>query len=81
MDEAIFINLSIAQCIENAKNRPWEPHKYESKEAQDSNLDMLIKWIEHYRERNDVFSYSAHLRMYEEFVGKKSMYKENERHT
>jgi len=76
-DEAIYMNLSIAQCVENAKKRPWEPHKYGSKEAQDNNLEMLIKWIEHYRERDDVFSNSSHLRIYEEFVGKKSMYKEN----
>lgn len=26
-DEAIFMNLSIAQCVKNAKQRPWEPHK------------------------------------------------------
>ena len=76
-DEAIFMNLSIAQCVENAKQRSWEPHKYGSKEAQDNNLEMLIKWVEHYRERDDVFSYSSHFRIYEEFVGKKSIYKEN----
>ncbi|MGB5278150.1 MAG: shikimate kinase [Gammaproteobacteria bacterium] len=76
-DVAIFMNLSIAQCVENAKKRPWEPHKYGSKEAQDDNLETLIKWIEHYRERDDVFSNSSHLRIYEQFAGKKSMYKEN----
>ena len=27
-DEIIFMNLSIESCIENARNRPWEPHKY-----------------------------------------------------
>ena len=40
--EIIFINLPISTCILNAKNRHWEPHKYESKEAQDANLDMLV---------------------------------------
>ena len=25
--------------------RPWEPHKYPSKEAQDANLALLIGWI------------------------------------
>jgi adenylate kinase family enzyme len=79
--EAIFMNLSAAQCVKNAKNRPWEPHKYASKEAQDNNLEMLIKWVEQYSKRDDVFSYGYHLRLYEEFVGKKSMYKENESHT
>ena len=41
-NEIIFMNLPIETCILNAKNRNWEPHKYESKEAQDANLDMLI---------------------------------------
>jgi adenylate kinase family enzyme len=37
--EVIFMNLPIEDCISNAKSRPWEPHKYESKQAQDENLD------------------------------------------
>jgi len=78
--EAVFMNLSAAQCIENAKNRPWEPHKYENKEAQDNNLEMLIEWIGQYTQRDDLFSYRSHLRLYEEFVGKKSMCKENEKY-
>lgn len=44
-NEMIFMNLPVEACIRNAMNRPWEPHKYESKEAQDANLDMLIDWI------------------------------------
>lgn len=31
--EMIFLNLPVAACVENAKSRPWEPHKYNSKEA------------------------------------------------
>jgi len=77
--EIIFLNLTVAQCIENAKNRPWEPHKYESKAAQDENLAMLIAWIEAYPERDDVFSYRSHMRLYENFLGKKTMYTSNER--
>lgn len=76
-DEVIFMNLPIAQCVTNAKNRPWEPHKYENKAAQDSNLEMLISWIEQYTERDDVFSYASHLKFYEAFNGKKFMYTEN----
>jgi adenylate kinase family enzyme len=40
----IFMNFPIELCLENAKNRPWEPHKYNSREAQDQNLAMLL-WI------------------------------------
>ena len=75
--DIIFMNLDTAKCIENAKNRPWEPHKYESKTAQDKNLDMLISWIEQYTTRDDVFSYQSHKSFYEGFAGNKIMYEVN----
>lgn len=71
--EIIFLNLEVAQCVENARNRPWEPHKYSSPEAQDENLEMLILWIEDYHERRDVFSYESHLGFFEAFEGRKRM--------
>lgn len=77
-DEVIFLNLPISTCITNAKNRPWESHKYQSKEAQNANLDMLIDWISNYTYRNDTFSKVAHDKLYEDFLGKKVMYLSNE---
>lgn len=76
--EIIFMNLPIASCIANAKNRPWEPHKYESKEAQDANLEMLISWISQYSERADVFSKSSHIALYEKYFGAKVELTSNE---
>jgi adenylate kinase family enzyme len=78
-NEIIFIDLPVFQCVQNAKNRPWEPHKYESKAAQDKNLDMLVQWIERYPLRNDVFSLDAHQRFYDNFKGQKTRYISNER--
>ncbi len=75
--EIIFMNLSIDQCIDNARRRPWEPHKYPSKEAQDSNLPMLVDWITDYMTRQDVFSYQSHLLFYKQFTGKKTMLTRN----
>lgn len=75
--EIIYMDLPVSLCVENARNRPWEPHKYESKEAQDSNLDMLIRWIEDYASRNDEFSASAHQALFSEYAGKKTRYTEN----
>jgi len=69
--EIIFLNLPIADCISNAKARPWEPHKYASKAEQDANLAMLIDWIAQYTERQDTFSYHAHRALFDEFVGDK----------
>lgn len=80
-DEVIFMNLPVSACIENAKSRPWEPHKYDTKEAQDSNLEMLIKWISQYTTRTDSFSKFAHEKLYSDFQGKKTMYVSNEQRT
>ncbi|NND00016.1 MAG: AAA family ATPase, partial [Gammaproteobacteria bacterium] len=35
-NQLIFLDLADQACIENARNRPWEPHKYPSKQAQDT---------------------------------------------
>lgn len=75
--EIIFMNLSVAACVENAKNRPWEPHKYPSKQAQDENLTMLVDWIEQYSVRDDAFSAKAHQTIYANYPGKKTMITEN----
>ncbi|MDC0598689.1 shikimate kinase [Gammaproteobacteria bacterium] len=77
-NEIIFMNLPIGSCIENARNRPWEPHKYESKEEQDNNLDMLTSWISQYSERKDTFSELSHKNLYAQYSGKKSMLTNNE---
>ena len=79
--EIIYLNLPVEICIANAKRRPWEPHKYESKEAQDSNLKMLISWITEYPDRDDTFSMSSHKALYDGYEGKKTMYTSNERRT
>lgn len=78
--ELIYLNLPIEDCIENARNRPWEPHKYASKAAQDENLDMLISWIAEYESRDDVFSQRAHQALYDNFEGKKTCFRTNVRH-
>jgi adenylate kinase family enzyme len=76
-NEVIYLNLSIDACITNARSRPWEPGKYDSKQAQDENLEMLIDWIGQYGERNDVCSRNAHTSLYERFTGKKTLLREN----
>jgi adenylate kinase family enzyme len=66
-----FLNPGIEACIANARVRPWEPHKYPTKEAQDANLEMLIAWIRDYETRNDTFSLSAHRALFDHFTGDK----------
>ena len=69
--QAIFLNLSVAQCQDNARRRPWEPHKYPSREAQDADLPMLLAWIADYARRDDVLSLRAHRALFEAFAGQK----------
>jgi len=71
-NKAIFMNLPAKLCMENASKRPWEPHKYESKEAQDENLAMLLDWIAEYTSRKDALSYTAHRALYDSFTGEKT---------
>lgn len=77
-NELIFLNLPVGACIENARNRPWESHKYPSKQAQDKNLEMLIDWIRAYQNRTDHCSYTSHNKLYSNYVGVKKMITEND---
>ncbi|MGV6858303.1 MAG: shikimate kinase [bacterium] len=72
-NEAIFVNPTVERCVANARQRPWEPHKYSSRAAQDKNLEMLIAWIRAYPDREDACGYRAHVRLFEAFEGKRFM--------
>ena len=76
--EIFYMNLGVDLCIENAENRPWEPHKYESKQAQDESLAMLVDWISQYPSRTDTFSKVAHETLYSTYEGKKTMVMSNQ---
>lgn len=69
--ELIFLNPGEAACIRNNRSRPWEPHKYASKEAQDAMLENLIAWVKDYYTRNDQWSLSAHRRLFDSYKGRK----------
>lgn len=65
------MNPGVDVCIENCTSRPWEPHKYESKEEQDKRLEPLLDWVRDYESRTDEFSLSAHRELFDRFEGKK----------
>tara|TARA_R110002096_G_scaffold104771_15_gene230751 strand:- start:5761 stop:6267 length:507 start_codon:yes stop_codon:yes gene_type:complete len=77
--EIIFLNLPVEDCIDNARNRPWEPHKYPSREEQDANLAMLIDWIAQYPHRKDTFSQASHEQLFADYDGKKTIHTTNQR--
>ena len=71
--ELVVLDPGVEQCTENCRTRPWEPHKYSSKAAQDANVEMLLEWIGQYSSREDEFSYAAHLGFYDRFQGRKTI--------
>ena len=68
----LFLDPGVEACIAHACARPWEPHKYASKEEQDKNLEMLIDWIRGYETRDDVLSRKAHCALFDGFAGDKA---------
>ncbi len=76
--ELIFLNPGTATCQANCRSRPWEPHKYASKEEQDKNLPMLLEWVGEYESRDDEFSLAAHRELYNSFEGQKTEINSNE---
>ena len=77
-NDMIYLDLPAASCLDNARNRAWEPHKYESKEAQDKNLKMLLNWIQDYYSRDDAFSKASHDVLYNQFSGNKTRIRSNQ---
>jgi len=75
----IFLNPGVETCIYNCKNRPWEPHKYESAQKQNENLEMLLDWVKQYPVRTDEFSLKSHQALFNAFDGDKIEYNSNTR--
>jgi SAM-dependent methyltransferase len=69
--ELIFLNPGVEACVRHCRARPWEPHKYRSREAQDASLAMLIDWVGRYPSRGDACSLDAHRALYDAFAGSK----------
>jgi adenylate kinase family enzyme len=69
--ELIFMNPGEAACLRNCRARPWEPHKYESREAQDSKLDFLLGWVSGYYRRTDDISLTRHRAIFDAYRGPK----------
>jgi len=75
-DKLIFLNPGIDVCVRHCKARPWEPEKFESSEAQDSNLENLLAWVREYETRDDEYGLKQHRELFAAFKGNKIEYKE-----
>lgn len=72
----VFLNPGVDACLANNTSRPWEPHKYASREQQDSMLSILQNWVTKYYERDDAWSYRVHRAIFDAFTGPKVEHRE-----
>lgn len=70
-DELVFLNPGVEVCVENARRRPFEPHKYDRPDDQERMLAFLIGWIRQYPQRDTSTGYAAHRRVFDAFAGRK----------
>ena len=67
----LFLEPGVDACRANNRNRPWEPHKYASKEEQDERLELLLAWVEEYYTRTDSLSLADHHALFDGYTGNK----------
>jgi adenylate kinase family enzyme len=67
----IFLNPGLEACWANCRSRPWEPHKYPSKQDQDANLKFLLSWVADYYSREGSMSLGAHRALFDSYEGRK----------
>ena len=67
----LVLDPGVEQCLQNCRSRPWEPHKYASKEEQDKGLAYLLEWVEEYYTRNGDMSLASHKAVFEKYSGPK----------
>jgi adenylate kinase family enzyme len=67
----VFLNPGLESCTANCLTRPWEPHKYASKQDQDANLEFLLSWVAEYYTRDGPMSLQAHRELFARYPGRK----------
>ena len=70
-DALVFLNPGVEACVRHCRARPFEPHKYDSREDQDANLAMLLAWVRGYATRDGPMSLAGHRALFEGFAGDK----------
>lgn len=74
-DELRFLNPGIEVCVVHCCQRPWEPEKFESLQAQQSMLSSLINWVKEYESRSDEYGLQRHRELFNAFTGRKHEYR------
>ena len=74
-EQLLFLNPGVAACVAHCYQRPWEPDKFSSPEAQQTMLEPLIDWVKTYETRTDEFGLQCHRQLFETFTGDKHEYR------
>jgi adenylate kinase family enzyme len=67
----LFMDPGVDACVSNCRSRPWEPHKYASKDEQDGKLEFLLSWVRDYYTRDGDLSLAAHQALFDAYRGPK----------
>lgn len=67
----LFLDPGVEACLANNRARPWEPHKYATRQSQDAMLGTLQAWVCDYYVRDDAWSHRRHQRIFDAFDGDK----------
>ena len=71
MPALLFVEPGLDICLANCRSRPWEPHKYKTKQGQDEMLEFLLRWVSEYYQRDGDQSLAAHRNLFEAYRGPK----------
>jgi adenylate kinase family enzyme len=69
--ELIFLDPGLQRCLSNCRSRPWETHKYASREEQDTKLPFLLQWVADYYTREGDMSLAGHEALFQRYDGPK----------
>lgn len=67
----LLLEPGVEQCLANCRSRPWEPHKYKSRQEQDRQLAFLLDWVRAYYVRGGDASLREHQALFDGYDGQK----------
>lgn len=70
-DQLLFLNPGVDTCLAHCRQRPWEPGKFDSPQAQAAHLDFLLDWVTQYPSRSDEYGLAAHRALFDGYSGPK----------
>lgn len=77
--QLIWLDPGVDVCIRHCRARPFEPHKYATREAQEEKLGFLLAWVREHYTRERPLSQAAHVATFDRYAGPKRRYGEEVR--